>query len=182
MVQLLLVSCSGTSYTREIASLDTVSRRLDSAEAEVSQWDTVRIGMMWRQIENDLRYVEVFYRHQPKDSIIDKRAATILSDYRSVRKPLRNSYAQVPKLKSDIDMAQAQINNLIHDLQKDLVDKKDAEQYVRTEKAEAEKVIQNVKYISILLKDVFPRYDEVSPLVRAYVDSLKAVESKRTEK
>lgn len=182
LAQLLLASCSSTPYTKEIAVLDSVRVQLDSAEAEVSKLDTARIGPMVRQIEYDLRYVEVFYRGMPREATIDKQAATILSDYRSVRKPLRTSYAEVPKLKADIDYAQEQIENLTHDLEKDLVAKKDVEQFVKNEKGEAEKAIQNAKYVTILLKDVFPRYDQVSPVVRAYVDSLKAVEAKRIKK
>ena len=178
MVQVMFTSCKGTDYTKEIATLDSVTVKLDSAEAEVNKIDTNRIGPMYRQIENDLHYVEIFYRNKPKEEVIDKQFATILSDYRSLRKPLRNSLGQVPKLKTDIDYAQSQIENLVHDLEKNLVDKKDATQFVNKEKAEANKVIQNTGYITIVLKDVLPRYDEVSPRVRAYIDSLKAVEVK----
>lgn len=179
MLQLLLASCSGSGYTKEIAALDSTKLRLDSAEAELNKLDTALLGQMYRQIENDLHFVEVFYRNMPKDSIIDKDAATILSDYRSVRKPLRSSYTKLPKLKQDIDYSQSQIENLIHDLGSNNIEKSDAQQYVKTEMTEAEKAIQNSKFMLILLQDVFPRYDAVSPRVRAYVDSLKAVEAKQ---
>lgn len=179
MAQLLLGSCSDTEYTKEISALDSVKLRLDSAETMISKLDTTRMGQMVRQIQHDLHEVEVFYRDMPKDSIIDKNAATILSDYRSVRKPLSTAYTQVPKLQKEIDYSQSQIENLIHDLKRNNIEKKDVEQYVRIEMTEAEKAIQNTRYVLLLLDGVFPRYDAISPRVRAYVDSLKAVEAKR---
>lgn len=173
----LAASCSGPQYPKEIASLDSTLVQLDSAEKNLQSLDSVKIFSAIESIDKDMHYIQVHFSRVSKDSLMDRETATFLTDYRSVLKPLKLYKREHRKLSSDIDYSQLQITNLKRDLEKGLVEEKDVQQYVETERTEAHKTIQTTKKIVDIVSQLMPRYDSAEPKVRQYVDGLKAKDS-----
>lgn len=182
MAMLFTVSCSGPQYTKEIASLDSLQKQLDSAEVMLNAIDSTAISTAVSEVPMDLHDITMRFRTISHDSIMDRETATFISDYRSVLKPFKAYLREHKKLQADIDYSQGQIANLIHDLQKNIVDEKDAPQYIKHETDDAARTIQVTKMLANTVKEVMVRYNATKPKVKQYMESLDVKSSQPDNK
>lgn len=173
MAGLFTTSCSGPENAKEVASLDSVRTRLDSAEMLLMSIDSAKITATIAQVQKDMAFVQETLSKMPEDSVMDRETATFLTDYRSVLKPYKLFIRERAKLASDIDYSQKQITSLMHDLEKGIVEESDVPKYVDTEKGEAENVIHNTNMIAGTIRELEPRYSSAEPQVRMYIEELK---------
>lgn len=175
---LFVTSCSGPEYPKEIAMLDSLRIKLDSAEAGLNSIDSNKVIAAVNEVNTDLQEITMHFNTISRDSMLDRETATNLTNYRSVRKAFNIYQREHARLQKDIDYSQSQLSNLIHDLEKGIIDEKDAPAYVQRESEEAVKIIEMTNLLTGSVKGMLERYEEAKPKVKEYMQSLKAEKTK----
>jgi predicted nucleic acid-binding Zn-ribbon protein len=184
MTLLFTASCSGPKHPKEIAMLDSLRVKLDSSEAALISIDSAKVTSAIEEVNIDLHEITVRFSKVTKDTVLNREAATNMTKYRSVRKAFNAYKKEHVKLLKDIDYSQAQITNLIHDLEKNMIEEKDVLPFVEKERSEAMKTIQKTGMMVAAVKEMLNRYDETRPKVKEYIEGLRADEkgsNKRTK-
>jgi hypothetical protein len=168
--------CSGQKYTKEIAALDSLGEQLEATEETFDKLDTVALQQALDTVPAHLLIIDQHFRQAKTedrgDTVMASDIATILMEYRSVVRPLGTFRREHEEYEENIEYSGEQVENLIHDLQNNLVDAKDAPGYIQRETQEAEKALTVTKSIITAVNENIAKYKELYPKVRAYIDSL----------
>ncbi|MCC7302227.1 MAG: hypothetical protein IT233_06275 [Bacteroidia bacterium] len=169
----LMPSCGGDLYQTEIRTIDSLLTALDSAEKAFWTIDSAAARTAYADVNKDLGHLTNLIQ-----DTLEKNEALLLSRYRGIRKPLREYLLKQTVMKKEITITRKQLEDLRHDLDKELLTKENAQLHFTKESGLARLLINSL-YISTESVDIFlRRYAEVNPSI----DSLVQVKEQQLQK
>lgn len=136
---IIFVSSCSTKYETEIAQIDDLLIRLDSAKKQLHSMDT---GLVYKRIKMCDKNLSIIFT--TKDTI-DKSNAFLIDDYGNVKKMYGRVAQKFPRLFEDIETIPRQLENLKTDLSKNLIEEDKAKEYMLNEGVAAESIIQIIQ-------------------------------------
>lgn len=171
---LCMVSCSDNSerYKKEIAELDSLVKELDKAEIQFKAIDSEKVALTYGGLDELMEQTTELI----KDTL-QKDEAILLSDFRSIKKPLREFKMRSSILKTEIVVTKDQLTHLSHDLKNGLLKEEDISKYVQSESDLAKTLIQSLNIISTIIPQQLAKYDSLKPLVLEFVKEKQELNS-----
>ena len=148
----------------KVNTLDSLRIKLDSAEqkflqldstAAVAALDTVnaKLGKLGRLIVDTLEKAEAF----------------LISDYRAIKKPLKEFLLKSGGTKKEIGITRKQLQDLAHDLTKGIIKKEEAEINFKKESALAEMLINSITMTTEVVPIFLKRFELLNPRIDSLV-------------
>lgn len=167
----ILYSCKRTKYAKEIASLDSLQTILSKADSTLNSIDTAKTNAYYLDAKNNLNYIQNNY----KDTM-ERELAIFLSDYRSILESLESFNSERNQLLKELNYSQKQIENLIHDLKNNAVEKTKITEYYNTEIEAANELLPSVNAMVDMAKKQLTDYEQKNKRVLEIVNGLKQKE------
>lgn len=161
-----------TQFTNELAEIDNMLQRLDSLEKNYQKIDTALLKEIQVKVKSDIKNMEQQFDTLPPD------IAFYLSEYAY---PLKKQYKRVlqrfPDWKESIEYSRQQLNDLKHDLQKNLIDSAKAFQYLNNEKNFLMSIESEINELGNAAMNYAKTFDSKQQRLYHLVDSLKQVKN-----
>lgn len=164
-------SCKRTKYAKEIAHLDSLQTLLTETDSVLKSIDTVKINACYMEIKNNLNFIQENY----KDTMA-REMALFLSDYRTMQEAMEEINREQKHYVEELEYSEKQIENLIHDLQKNAIEEEKVREYSADEINVANEIISSVNYISGLAKQELIDFDQKNKRVLEMINELKQAE------
>ncbi len=132
-------SCNRTSYKAEIQTIDSLLVELDSAKAIFNRIDTSGFADLNRSMGTKTSYISGHYSQ--KGDTIGRDLAFLLSNYRDMRKPLKNHKMAFDEVAEELQFSREQLLNLRNDLENNLQDTIRVRKFMQQEVEAASEVI-----------------------------------------
>lgn len=164
----ILPSCKRTKYAKEIVSLDSLQTTLVKTDSALKSIDAAKTNAYYLEAKNNLAYIQNNF----KDTM-EREMAMFLSDYHSILKSLEMFNKERDKYIKELDYSRKQIENLIHDLQKNAVEKTKITEYCTIETKFANELISSVNYVVNLAKQELIDFEQKNKRVLEIMNELK---------
>jgi hypothetical protein len=163
---IFLSSCNNGSerYRNEIAMLDSLVLALEKAEGQFKSIDSEKVVKTYSALNELLEQTGELIKDTLK-----KEEAVLLSDFRSIRKPLKEYKSRVTILKTEIGVTKDQLSHLSHDLRKGLMKEEDVDKNVQSEVTLAKTLLSSITIMASIIPQQLSKYDSLQPLVLNFV-------------
>ncbi len=168
----LFASCNQTPYKAEIAELDRLIVKLDSAKNILQNVDTNGYRDYAKRFQSNLNFVTNHFRNS-KDTI-DRDLALFMADYRSLKKPYLNFHSTYDQAARDLEFTEKQLLTLKHDLEHNLLDSIVVRKMFDREVEETNAIVDLVKRIDFgddytreLASTLEPKMDSVIVVLKS---------------
>lgn len=171
-ITFVTTSCGHKKWPREASQLDSISNLLPPLVDKLSSFDSTETKTAYDTIMANLKYIQ----DNLKDSI-SREDAEMLSDYRGIRKPLKNFSKKRQKLLADYAINSRQISTLSVDLKKGLIEENKAYQYFVIEFTAANENYTKMKDLEESTTSVLQKYQLNKPKVDLFIANMKTPEN-----
>ncbi|HET7819765.1 MAG TPA: hypothetical protein VFL70_10700 [Bacteroidia bacterium] len=169
LITLLLASCNSPyDYTKEIVLLDSASAKLKEAEKAILNLDTISLKSSYSFSINTLQSISEKIAHDT----LNKTTAVVLNNAFEQTKNLENLFDNKKFLSRALSEGYKRIENLKHDLQNDLIEKKLSDEYIKNEINSSEKLNDLVTTSITKAKIAVIKLDSLKTGITSLADSL----------
>ncbi len=141
----IFASCNQTPYKSEIAELDKLIVKLDSAKTILQNVDTNGYRDYAKRFQTNLNFVTNHFRNS--EDTIGRDLALFMADYRSLKKPYMNFHGTYDQASRELEFTEKQLLTLKHDLQYNLLDSTVVRKMFKRELEETNEIVDLVKRI-----------------------------------
>lgn len=166
LVMVLVSSCSGTDkYRVETSQIDSLLIQLDSAEKVFLMLDSASCTEKLKNVNTLLGEATNVIR----DTLL-KEEARLLSDFRSIKKPLKEFLTRRSSVIKEILVTRKQLKDLSHDLDEGLMSEVDVQKHFQQECDLAGMLIMSLKITSSAVESQCNLYDSLNLKLRDFVE------------
>lgn len=145
--------------------LNTV-KELNAIEARVMAIEPAELNSIANTVEHNLEYMrENFKDYNNRDFVIET-----LSDYRAIRKPLKNYGAKHQLFLKEIEYSKSQLKNLKNDAEAGKLDKTTYIGYLETEMQAVNTLKSKVNEAVGQVEALVTRFNQLNPVVKEAMD------------
>ncbi len=166
VVQLLVCSCSGTDkYRAETNQIDSLLIQLDSAEKAFLKLDSASCTEKLKVVNALLGEATNVIR----DTLL-KDEARLLSDFRSIKKPLKEFLTRRSSVIKEILLTRKQLKDLSHDLEQGLISDTEVQKHFQQECELAGMLVMSLKITNDAVNNQCKLYDSLNLMVQNFVE------------
>lgn len=166
---LLFLSCQDTQQREYIAKIDQLENDLDSMQQVAEEHRVDTIPQLVAHIKQ--RTFEVTENYSP--DTIDYKIATMMNDYKEIRKALSANKDNYEKVKIGIPEVKEKLQDLRFDIESGLGERDRYEEYYLFEKQKVNQIEEILKYYIETLDKYREMYEKTEPKVNVFIEDLK---------
>lgn len=170
-IAVLSTACERTHFTEEIATIDSLLVKLDSVDMMHRKIDTSGFTELGRNFSENLAYLQQAYTES--EDTIPKNVGMLLADYRSLKKPAKGFIDKYQRLGEEIEFSKAQLADLKHDAQNNLLDSILVSEMLDDERQAAAKVESSVEELKMSSTFSMAKNAELEPRIDSLIQVLK---------
>jgi hypothetical protein len=170
-----LSSCRHNNYSKELVTLDSLQRVLDSSSTQYKKLDTAAMRRMFTTIQLDLKFIRDSRR--PADTL-NFQDAQQLNTYAQVYSILGALIQRQPGVEKELLYTSKQLLSLKSDVEKGKWEEKEVQHYCAQEREAVAHLQGVVKKALSAFQESKMRYEDVQPKVALLKERLQIVQSK----
>ena len=165
-----MYSCSNgeKKYEKQLAILDSLSKELDKADSLLNSIDTLKLTIAHKEMLEQMEYLQQNYKDTMETAL-----ALFINEYHYVKKPFAVFLTESKKLAKELSYSRGQVKDLSDDLKHDRIEEKKVGEYFAAEVTEISKITGSVNIAVQVVKEYFPKFDEMDPRMKQVVNELK---------
>lgn len=169
----LLAGCTRTRYSEELRQIDAMIVELDSARNIHRRIDTTGYGAAMEKYTERMSSVQESYAM--RGDTMDRDVAMMMATYRELKKPLERFKESYTAVSTDLDFTRAQLLDLKHDLEHNLLDSNLVHRMLRQESDAVEHIKMETTQIRTSYKTTREKTEKLEPRIDSLLLHLKAL-------
>ena len=166
---IIICSCSnGNKYKKEIATLDSLSKIIDSTEFILNSIDTNKVISAQNEIIDNSTIIQSLYNDTMK-----RKDVIVMDKYNYIKKFFVAFLNQKEIFYDQIRYSREQVKNLSHDLKKELLEEDKTKEYLSEEESEINDLNLKVKKSVNEIEQCLPVFEQTTPGIKLMIDSLR---------
>ncbi len=173
LIGVLLVTCKGEDYTRELSAIDSLKKVLVSTDSLIATFNSTDITKRTDDIAANSKFIQ--YNVNNLTDTLDYSTALLLTEYKETGNKYRRVNEEAVRLGNAIDSMNRGLDNLKHDLQNhSLAEGVDGKASVVHESSQVSVINSYALELQSSLENTRKSYDTLLPKVNAYVLRMSA--------
>lgn len=173
VIALLLVTCKGEDYSRELSEIDSLKRVLNSTDSTLMAMNPEEITRRAQDITDNSKFIQ--YNVTKLGDTLDYSTALLLSAYGQTGDKYRWVNDEIERLDNAIDSMNFALDNLKHDMENhSMAEGLDGKASVIHEKVQVNVISAYTGVLKSSLNNTRRSYDSLLPKVNAFVELMSA--------
>lgn len=166
IIPLLLNSCTGKEEKKQLSKIDSLSGVLAESEKKLTEINKDSVTIKYFLYEKTMDSVAKYFTQIRSDE-----SWPYICAYREVRKPFRNIYLKYDLFKSELDSAKKQLDDLKHDIKKELIKNDEADLFIKNESNSVDAIYKKISKSIDLAEKHMKNFDTVHPYLIKLMNS-----------
>lgn len=168
VITLLLVTCKGEDYTRELSEIDSLRKVLNTTDSLLVSFNSSDITKRAQDIADNSKFIQ--FNVNKLGDTLDYGTALLLAEYGRAGERFRQANEEMIRIANAIDSMEVNLDNLKHDLENhSLSENVDGKASVIHETSQVNVIYTAAETLKSSLNNTRRSYDTLLPKVNSYV-------------
>ena len=161
ILTILLMSCNNTNNQKFILRIDSLNMQLETAVEEYSIIDSTTLANIRKDVSSNCNKI---------DYKVDSSFNKLIIPYSQINKSIKQILKMDFYIKTELQKSRIQINTLLHDADRSLIDTTLLMQYIEDEKKAVNILIERMNFNHLRMMSETKRYDSLNPLIEEFIN------------
>lgn len=156
VLSIVLISCNNIHNQKFIVQIDSLSLQLENAIEDYSAIDSATLAKIRENVVMNCNSI---------DYKVDSNFNKLIIPYSQISKSIKQILKMDFYIKTELQKSRTQINDLLHDADKNLIDTILLLQYIEDEKKAVNIIIERMNFNHLRMISETNRYDSLNPFI-----------------
>ncbi len=168
LIALSLLSCTSEQVKNDLARVDSIATVVDQAEVKLQSIHMDSLRMRFGLYKEYAGEIETHF-----EELKTEESFPYFCSYRNCKKSFDLMISGYPDFREDIDSARIQLENLKHDIRKEMLEQEEVNQFILLEAQNARLLLEKITFrVDNAMKEEV-NFDTVHPRIVKFVEDFR---------